>query len=124
MSFSPYNWVCNLPFITHILSMYKKHVRFFPTSSLFQDIQHEWRRKTFLKSDLLGHSHFRLVVSIPFLYQSTTPKTNITRASNTGGSCSESLLPEIVKPRALNTGEKKEGCRADLETITRFSEGS
>lgn len=100
--------------------MYKKHVRFFPTSS----IQHEWRRKTFLKSDLLGHSHFQLVVSIPFSYQSTAPKADITRASNTGGSCSKSLLPEIVKPRALNTGGKKEGCRADLEAITRSSEGS
>lgn len=103
--------------------MYKKHVRFFPTSSLLKDMQHEWRRKTFLKRDLLGHSHFHLVVSIPFLYQSTAPKTDITRASNIGGSCSESLLPEIVKPRALNTGEKKE-CRADLEAITRFPEGS
>lgn len=73
-----------------------------------------------MKRDLLGHSHFDLVDSMPFLLISNTiPKTDITRLSNPGESCCESLLPETVKPRSL-TGEKEEGRRAGLEALKHF----
>lgn len=42
-------------------------------------------------------------------------KTDVARAGNAGGSYSESLLPETMKPRALTAGEEKEKCMVDLE---------
>lgn len=60
----------------------------------FPKMQPKWKKEIFLERGFLGFSHFVLMDSLPFFFilqcRCLAPKTDMTRASNTGSSC-ESL---------------------------------
>ena len=103
-------------FLIYLDSLLQAHKDLSPPPLLpFPKMQSEWKQGN-LSEDLLDCCPLYFMDAEPFRLLSGWTALKITWASHTGSHC-EHLLPKIVKPGAVNTGEKRVQSRSRSHKI-------